>query len=151
MNLAQLFFNYSDCRRELIPAVENLTDDQLDWTPPGHDNSIRRLLIHIADAEYWWIGCVGHNRTDEYDESFEKKPYTRDQVLDILQTWHDRTVEFMQEQDISRFDSKTFHLAWRKTDVTLGWLVWHVVEHQARHRGQIFMLLRMQGLEVPHV
>jgi hypothetical protein len=30
-------------------------------------------------------------------------------------------------------------------------LVWHVVEHQARHRGQIFMLMRMQGLEVPHV
>jgi len=32
-----------------------------------------------------------------------------------------------------------------------GWLAWHVVEHQARHRGQIFMLLRMQGIEVPDV
>jgi uncharacterized damage-inducible protein DinB len=31
------------------------------------------------------------------------------------------------------------------------WLVWHVVEHQARHRGQIFMLMRMQGIEVPDV
>jgi hypothetical protein len=35
--------------------------------------------------------------------------------------------------------------------VSKRWLVWHVVEHQARHRGQIFMLLHMQGLEVPHV
>ena len=35
--------------------------------------------------------------------------------------------------------------------VSKRWLVWHVVEHQARHRGQIFMLMRMQGIEVPDV
>lgn len=29
---------------------------------------------------------------------------------------------------------------------SLGWIVWHIVEHEAYHRGQIMTLLRMQGL-----
>ncbi len=151
MNLAELFFNYTDCRRELIDGINNLTDEQLDWTPPNHDNSIRKLLVHIAEAEYWWIESVAQGRIDEHDESFDQKHYTLPELLGLLDQWHDKTVDFMRRHDIAQFDSVTFHLPWRKTDVTLGWLVWHVVEHQARHRGQIFMLLRMQGLDVPRV
>jgi len=35
--------------------------------------------------------------------------------------------------------------------VTMGWAVWHVLEHEIHHRGEIYLMLGMLGMEAPDV
>lgn len=151
MNLEQLFFNYSDVRREMVDGIKNLTHEQLHWKPDGYQNSIASLLVHIAEAEYWWIYCVAQDHQDEHEEDFGQDKQTLPEILALLEEWHEKTTSFMRTFTVDQFEKVSYYLHWRKADVTLGWLLWHVVEHQARHRGQIFMMMRMQGLDVPRV
>jgi uncharacterized damage-inducible protein DinB len=36
-------------------------------------------------------------------------------------------------------------------EVTLRWVIWHVLEHEIHHRGEIYLMLGMMGLEAPDV
>jgi len=35
--------------------------------------------------------------------------------------------------------------------VSLGWIVWHVLEHEIHHRGEVFLMLGLLGIEAPDV
>ncbi|MCX6826800.1 MAG: hypothetical protein NTV06_06015, partial [candidate division Zixibacteria bacterium] len=35
--------------------------------------------------------------------------------------------------------------------MSLKQIAWHTIEHEMRHRGQIFMLMRLQGINPPEV
>jgi uncharacterized damage-inducible protein DinB len=35
--------------------------------------------------------------------------------------------------------------------VSMGWAVWHVLEHEIHHRGEIYLMLGLLGMEAPDV
>jgi len=153
MKLIELFPNYFVVRQELVEFACRLTQDQLDWVPPHHSSSIGRLLGHIAETEYWWISILALQK-EAYSESvferFEKARTLKELVPLLEETLGDFT-EFLRREDVEDWDK--IHYDYPKYDVYVSkqWLVWHVVEHQARHRGQILMLMRMQGVEFDDV
>ncbi len=154
MKLAQVFSNYFAVRSQLIESVKTLSPEQLDWTVPNHPNSIGRLLAHIADTEFFWIGCVARGCREKPDFSRFEQARHLDELLALLEQQHAEFSTFLEEENLDDWDDVFYELPqWvgEAEKFSKRWLVWHVVEHQARHRGQIFMLMRMQGLEVPHV
>ena len=36
-------------------------------------------------------------------------------------------------------------------ELTVRWIIWHVLEHEISHRGEIYLMLGMMGMEVPDV
>jgi len=42
-------------REDLLKLVSNLSDEVLDWLPPGKPRTIRNCLRHIAYVEPWYI------------------------------------------------------------------------------------------------
>jgi uncharacterized damage-inducible protein DinB len=34
---------------------------------------------------------------------------------------------------------------------TMGWAVWHVLEHEIHHRGEVFLMLGLMGIEAPDI
>jgi uncharacterized damage-inducible protein DinB len=160
MKLSDLFSNYFTVRKELVAAVDNLTPGQLAFTAPNHANSIGWLLTHIAETEEWWVSTVALRREDYREEDFDRfKAASRlDEYLGLLIETFDATSAYLEAEPLEDWDRVFYRVHGVGEDgkpfdykVSKRWLVWHVVEHQARHRGQIFMLLRMQGLEVPDV
>ena len=154
MKLADIFSNYFTVRAELREAVAPLSQEQLDWLPPDHPASIGRLLAHIADCEYFWIGVVATGSVDQPDWSRFEQARNKNDIEGLLAETFELTKGYLEEADFDDWD--TVFYAHQQDDGTVEkfskrWLAWHVVEHQARHRGQIFMLMRMQGAEVPNV
>jgi uncharacterized damage-inducible protein DinB len=150
MKLAKFFSNYFTVRLELLDAVRELTQGQLDWKNDNHPNSIGWLLAHIAECEYYWIDVAARGKDGPGDfERFEKAQKKAD-ILALLDEGFETLSDYLQEEDIDDWD-EVFYEVEGEEKVSKRWLVWHVVEHQARHRGQIFMLMRMQNLQVPHV
>lgn len=155
MTLADFFSNYAEIRKEMVDAVRDLTQEQLDWKPANHRNSIGYLLGHIAGCEYFWIEAVA-NKAAVTEEEFNQyeNARTRDKLLPRLDTAFRFTMDYLESNTIEDWDDVTYEYVdekGKRKTFTKRWLVWHVVEHQARHRGQIFMMMRMQGLDVPHV
>ncbi len=151
MKLSDFFSNYFTVRAELVKAVQGLTQQQLDWTPPNHPASIGKLLAHIADCECYWISYVALQKEPDPDFTRFEKADTLPQILSLLEYYHGDFTEYLQSEGIDDWDEKFYEIPKHDEKVSKRWLVWHVVEHQARHRGQIFMLMRMQGIEVPNV
>lgn len=138
-------------RHELVETVKNLTPGQLAWKAPAHPGTIRQLLIHIAETEYWWVTVVALKKETMFDESKFQNLHELSDIMKSLEYYHDEFIRFLEQEDTSTWDRIFYEITGHDEKVSQRWLVWHVVEHQARHRGQIFMLMRMQGLEVPVV
>jgi uncharacterized damage-inducible protein DinB len=151
MKLEDFFSNYFTVRAELVKAVEKLTPEQLAWKAPDYPNTLGWLPAHIAETEYWWITVVAleKDKNPDWDRFGESKPIH--ELLTMLDETFRETESFLQSDSIEDWDRVFFQIPNHDEKVSLCWLVWHVVEHQARHRGQIFMLMRMQGIEVPSV
>lgn len=153
MKLSDLFSNYFEVRTEMIEGTRLLTEEQLAWTAPNHTNSVGKLLEHIAETECWWISIIATKSITEEEadlEGFEKK-MSSEKLFALLEKYFLETRRFLEANDSSSWDTIMYDVPGRSKPVSLRWLAWHVVEHQARHRGQIFMLMRMQSLEVPAV
>lgn len=160
MKLNDIFSNYHTVRKELVAAVRTLTPEQLAWKAPDHPNSIGWLLAHIADVEEWWITTVALRKQPVDSSAFErfKKASKLDEYLGLLNETYEATTAYLESESLDDWDT-VFYSASGTDDngksfdikVSKRWLIWHTIEHQARHRGQIFMLMRMQGLEVPNV
>ncbi|MCP4685555.1 MAG: DUF664 domain-containing protein [bacterium] len=153
MRLSDVFSNYFTVRAEMLEAVKDLTQDQLDWKSDRHPNSIGKLLAHIAEAEYWWITLMAAQKEEYVKGCFDqfKEGQSLEANFALLKRCFEDTREYLENEDTEDWDSLFYDIKGRKEKVSKRWLVWHVVEHQARHRGQIFMLMRMQGLDSPDV
>ncbi len=150
MKLSDVFSNYYTIRKELLDGVRNLTQEQLDWSPPNHKNTIGYLLGHIAGCEHWWIEGVARGSIDYQGDRFDNARELPE-ILDLLDEQFRVFSGWLARETTDDWDEVFYEVKGRDEKVSKRWLVWHVVEHQARHRGQIFMMLRMQGLDVPDV
>ena len=153
MKLADLFSNYYTVRKELIDAVGGMSPRQLAWVPEGHTNSIGRLLAHIAETEFWWITIVALRKAEYSESAFERFESASglNECLALLEETLADTTEYLQQNTTDDWDSVFHDVVGHNEKVSMRWLAWHVIEHQARHRGQIFMMMHMQGLKVPDV
>ncbi len=150
MKLADFFSNYFTIRLEMLEAVKGLTQEQLAWKTASHPNSIGGLLAHIAECEYYWIDVAALGKDGQGDFERFEKAQTKADILTVLEEGSATVSDYLHQEDMDDWD-EVFYDVEGGEKVSKRWLVWHVVEHQARHRGQIFMLMRMQNLEVPHV
>ena len=152
MKLSDIFSNYDTVRQEMREAVSGMTQEQLDWRTEMHPWSVGDILRHIVETEAWWVECValGRDWCDEDEEPF-REARTLDQIFEILDRYFDVTWKWLDSETSDDWDEKFYLIKEVGEKVSKRWLSWHVVEHQARHRGQVFMLMHMQGLEVPSV
>jgi uncharacterized damage-inducible protein DinB len=154
MKLSEFFSNFFDVRKQLIDMTKNLTQEQLDWSPPGHPAKIGKLLAHIADCEYFWVAQVATGKDPEPDFTRFDNASTWDEIKPLLDETFDIMKEYLESEDIENWQTVKYDFTDKKGKnhhFTKEWLIWHVVEHQARHRGQIMMMMRTQGLDVPDV
>ena len=151
MTLSEFFSNYFTVRDELRVAVRDLTPEQLAWTCHQHPGSVGQLLGHIAENEAFWISAVAKGETVDFSR-FENLT-GREDLLAVVDEYAGVMRDFLEHEHIENWDRVFYRYVEDNQEEKFSqrWLIWHVVEHQARHRGQIFMLMRMQGLDVPNV
>jgi uncharacterized damage-inducible protein DinB len=152
------FYGMFDLTRDiLIRAVDGLTVEQLDYTPDNKVvESIATLLYHIAAVEHDWI--FFDIKGEEID--FEKWKYgfpLRDGVnidqisgkdlkfyLDLLLEVRVKIFEFFESID-DEYLSKVIILE-DGTESTVEWILFHIMEHELTHIGQIRLLKRLYKL-----
>ena len=149
-----------EVRRQLVAAVKDIPNNLIGKPAFLGAHSIGGLVLHIGEAEWFWMQMVvsGHQLT----EADKKAPYwdilddvdavarngytaecclqeaekIRNQTRDVLFSYNDKDLERIITYE--RPDKPTVH--------NLRWILHHLIDHEAQHKGQILMLKRLMAL-----
>ncbi len=148
MNAKELFQHWSDVRAGLVAGLDKLTDAQLDFSPRDGLWSLRETVVHTAGTEDGWLRCYTANQWRENPPEAKNYP-TVESLKNLLAEAHARTQsQFAQGAD--GLLEQVCQLPWG-AQVSMEWAVWHVLEHEIHHRGEIYLMLGLMGMEAPDV
>ena len=138
----------ADTRSRTLRAVSGLRSKHLDATPTGGENSIGSLLYHLAAIEADWLyaDILGQTYPDWMAQLFPHDVRTDDGRLTPVERSSlvehlDRlaTVRRHLLDDLRGLTVESFRLP-RETEsgtTTPEWVLHHLGQHEAEHRGQI--------------
>lgn len=135
-----------DQRRQIIEAVAPLSDEQINRSVPGLQNTVGMLLKHIAGSERYWIGEVAGGRPAHRnrDAEFAPIPVTKAEALAAIEASaavSREVIEGMTHQMLlEEVEVKRATGAMRETRAGA---VLHASHHLAYHLGQLRSMARL--------
>jgi uncharacterized damage-inducible protein DinB len=149
-----------EVREQVREAVKGIDVEHLGKPAFLGAHSIGALVLHIGEAEWWWMKCnvAGHQLTDEdakapyWDvldepEGFANHGYTAEFCLQELDKIRNQTRDLLfgyADKDLERI--VTFERHGEQRDHSLRWILHHLIDHEAQHKGQILMLKRIMNI-----
>lgn len=148
-----------EVRSQIVAAVKDIPDDLIGKPAFLGAHSIGGLILHIGEAEWFWMQMVVAGR--QLTEDVQKAPYW--DVLDDVErvARNGYTVEFcLQEAEKIRNQTRDVLFSYNDKDLeriivferhdkptehNLRWILHHLIDHEAQHKGQILMLKRMMA------
>jgi uncharacterized damage-inducible protein DinB len=147
MDYLEYYRYLADCRVKVLAAVQALPAGAVDRRPAGGRHSLRGLLNHLLAIEAFWLDGVlagGDPPEDEIgltlvelENAFAERRRATETILRGL------TPDQLRKDTRAPWDSS---VRFRLDKVLL-----HFFTHEAHHRGQLCLLIRMLGGEPPDV
>ena len=159
-NIGYYLSGMEEVRAQLNAAVKTIPDDLIGKPAFLGAHSIGGLVWHIGEAEWFWMQMVvsGHNLTDEdraaacWDilddlERVAQRGYTAEFCLSEIEKIRNQTRDVLfsyNDKDLERII--TFERNGKISEYNLRWILHHLIDHEAQHKGQILMLKRLMAL-----
>lgn len=158
--IGRLMWMLDDTRLATWKVLEGVAPAVIDWQPPlAHGNSIGTLLYHIAAIETDWLYSeVAEGKLP--DSVWENFPYSvrddQDRLTVVtgislddhfkrLDATRKRLLDIFREMSLDEF-RRVRHM--ERYDVTPEWVVHHLMQHEAEHRGE---MATVRALAIPAV
>lgn len=146
MKPVQLFQHWAQVRTGLIETIQKFSEEELGYQPFPGAWCVGQIAVHIAECEEYWLQGVVLGKSLP-DALYPYKQYPRKaDVINLLSETHARTsvlLDSLEETDLARPVTAE--------GTTVEWVVWHVLEHEIHHRGEMSLihgLLGREGLDV---
>jgi uncharacterized damage-inducible protein DinB len=140
-----------DVRRTILAKISGLAQENLDRRING-GHSIGSLLYHIAliEADWFYEEVLCGNWNPEIRALFPFEDRNQDNTLSHVEGLdldeHLFRLKSVRDALLSHFITMDIE-DWRKPrilkdyDVTPEWVIYHLIEHESHHRGQIFQMI----------
>lgn len=151
--IGSLFSMMEEVRQNLLRIMESVSDEEIDYTPDERKiETIGTLLLHIAAVEWSWIFEDIDGKEMDYElwkHAFALRPsvnipqlkgqgkeFYLKRLSTVRSEVHQR-LRRMQDADLETLVGS------KEKKFSIEWVLFHLVEHEAIHLGQISMLLRL--------
>lgn len=145
-----------EVRAQLRESVADLSAEELSARMLPGAHQIGGLLLHIGETEWWWICSIAGGET--ITESVKKLYYLDDTVetdfalkglaaadciafLDRIRALSHAALANFADADLNEMTA--YEANGKHYESSLRWILHHVMEHEAHHKGQIAMMKRM--------
>ncbi len=148
MNAAQFFDHWYVAWRDLLLAVDLLSDEHLSFRPAkAHPRDLGDILRHIINLEQGWIHYVIWRKLPGWPEVDVKRLSTVAAIKEEMQRVHGETMDYLASVSVEEFG----RIVQVPDDGApkLQWILWHVFEQQIHHRGELFLCMSMLGVPRP--
>ena len=140
-----------DTRSLTYACLEGISQAELDWSPPYRGNTIGSLLYHIAVIEADWLyedvlqSGFPADVADLFSLGIRDEAGLLSAVRGVVLEEHLCVLDAVRARLVlaySQFTLDEFRRPRRQPDylVTPEWTLYHLIEHEAEHRGQILEL-----------
>jgi uncharacterized damage-inducible protein DinB len=154
--LSTFYTSWKEYQDRLKEALAPLTTEQLSLRAAPSLRSIGENAAHIIGCRAGWfsefLGENGGVEVKALASLDEGAPDSPARSAAALVAGLDRTWQFMADC-LSRWSPddmhKTFPDDWdgKTVDLSRAWVVWHVLEHDLHHGGEVSLILGMHGLQ----
>ncbi len=143
----------------LSAALAPLTPEQLALRPAPDLRSIGEVACHMIGSRAGWFSWVldaGGEDFKAYEQWHKPKPGTPPKTASELVAGLAATWQVMQ-QTIAHYtladlrEEITRERDGRTRTFTRGWVIWHVMEHDLHHGGELSLTLGVHGLQAPDI
>jgi uncharacterized damage-inducible protein DinB len=155
--LAEFHRGWEVYQGRLVGAIAPLDQAQLNLTAAPHLWSVRMLACHIIAARAWWLyHWMGEGATEfgqmvgwDEDEALPTRP-AAEIVRGLDESWSviKSGLERWSADDLKKeFVRPIPNDAGERPKRAGQWIVWHLVEHDLHHGGEISFSLGMHGVK----
>jgi len=153
--LSTIYEGWQTYQARLITALSPLLPDQLDLRAAPTLRSIDEIARHMVGARARWFYQLMGEGGEEFaalstwDRQGMPSRSAAELVHGLETTWHG-----MQEA-IGRWSAVEWQQTYPGEDadepatITRQWVIWHLIEHDLHHGGEIGLTLGMRGLPAP--
>jgi uncharacterized damage-inducible protein DinB len=149
--LAAFYKGWDDYQEHLIKAIAPLSPDQLALQVAPQLRSIGEIAAHIISARVWWFhNIMGEGSADiasmvSWDDDGAPSRTATELVSGLESTWLmiQNTLERLTPADLEKRFQR------RETTVTRQWIIWHIIEHDLHHGGELSYSLGIHELAAP--
>ncbi len=146
MNVAKIVQFWKQIRRGLIDTIDKFTDEELDHVAYDGGYSVRQIILHIAQEEYGEIQYGITREIDAFPPEYPEESYpTIGSLKALLASVHEETTRYLEsvaDEDLE----KGIEAQWGGTYPLID-MIWHVMEHEIHHRGELSFILGLLGRE----
>jgi uncharacterized damage-inducible protein DinB len=156
--LTTFYASWEAYQEHIKTAIAPLTAEQLSLRAAPGLRSIGENALHIVGCRVFWftefLGEDGGEEMEAYaswNESALRPGATIPTAAELARAV-DRTWRFVADC-LARWSpadmQKTFPDDWdgKHVDLSRAWVVWHVLEHDLHHGGELSLTLGMHGIE----
>jgi uncharacterized damage-inducible protein DinB len=140
-----------ETRRRTKSVLKHIDPEAIDWAPPQGGNRIGTLLYHIAEIEMDWLyvevlqSALPPEVQALFPYEVQDAPSPLTEILGIGLDEHLRRLDATRAIFLRTFREMTLEEFRRlrrldSYDVTPEWIVYHLIQHESEHRGQIAQL-----------
>jgi uncharacterized damage-inducible protein DinB len=145
MQPRQLYGHWGQIRTDLLTTIDAFSDAELSYAPFEGSWPVGQIMLHIAECEDHWLhGLVRQELKPPIDYRLSDYP-TKADIKGVLDSAHRRTLLFLKSLEEKDLD-QTYQTRFGET-FSLYWIIWHVLEHEIHHRGELSLILGLLGRE----
>jgi uncharacterized damage-inducible protein DinB len=144
MKLSEMFSHWEQVRADLMITIDKFGEDELTFTPFGGSWPVGKIMLHIADTEDYWLHTLVRKELPDTDYHLADYP-TKDAIKGVLDRARGRTASWLDS--LTERDLDAQYTTRRGNTYSLRWIIWHVLEHEIHHRGELSMALGLLGRE----
>jgi uncharacterized damage-inducible protein DinB len=143
MILSAFFSHWNQIHADTLAVIDKFSQDELTYTAYEGGMSVGRIALHIADAEEGWFRLVATNGRAAWPSDYTLANYpTKGAIQSLLADVHNQTMAYLDTLTIADLDT-VIDSAWGQ--FSLRFIIWHVIEHEIHHRGELSLILGILG------
>jgi len=164
-NISLLKYMLEDIRKVTLKGISGLTKEQLFAEPVPAEFPIGAYLMHLAEADLGWLKTLsGEKQPNDlkkrvyYSSWFDvpkdkyappTEPIEPEEYINAITAVRARLLDYIDKMTDEDLDTK-IKIKRSETvevEITKEWIIYHLIEHEAHTRGQMFLLIRMAGFK----
>lgn len=139
----------------LVTALAPLTQEQLNLRTTSNLRSVSEIVLHIIGARARWfyqlleVGDQEFGLMGRWDRKGEPQRDASELVHGLETTWQ------VMQAAITSWTPEDMQYSYPGEDegdperISRQWVIWHLIEHDLHHGGEVSFTLGMHGLQAP--
>lgn len=154
LSLAPFYAGWDVYQQHLVAAIAPLTSEQLALRSSPQNWSVGMIATHIVATRVWWFhmwmgaGNAELAPLEEWDKDGQPTRSAAELVTGLEMSWQ------MIQNALANFTpadlAQTFQYPYpgkeNRSQRSRQWIIWHVLEHDIHHGGELSSILGAHGL-----